>query len=102
MKQLRISAEALRDLDEGYLFYETQEPGVGDYFAASLKADIEKLKLSAGSRRKVYRDYHHMVASRFPFGIYYTFDQSTDTATIWYIIDLRQDPEWIETRLTSY
>ena len=34
---------AERDLNQGWSFYEEQEPGVGNYFLDSLSADIESL-----------------------------------------------------------
>ena len=34
MIQIRISDDAFADLDEGFWFYEIQEAGLGDYFAA--------------------------------------------------------------------
>ena len=40
MIQIRISEDALRDLNEGFLFYEVQEAGLGDYFVSQLRADI--------------------------------------------------------------
>ena len=57
MIKVRISEDALEDLDDGFFFYEAQEVGFGDYFAACLRADIERLKVSAGIHRVVYRDY---------------------------------------------
>jgi hypothetical protein len=41
--RIRISPGALQDLNEGFLFYEAQDPGLGDYFVSSLRADIEGL-----------------------------------------------------------
>ena len=48
MIPVQISEDAQADLNEGFLFYEAQEPGLGDYFIACLRADIEGLKVSAG------------------------------------------------------
>jgi hypothetical protein len=39
--RIRISPGALQDLNEGFLFYEAQDPGLGDYFVSSLRADID-------------------------------------------------------------
>ena len=39
MIHLRISDDALHDLNDGFLFYEAQQPGLGDYFATCLRAD---------------------------------------------------------------
>ena len=93
MTRVRITNEALDDLNEGFLFYETQGPGLGDYFVSSLRADVERLKISAGAHRIVHRDYFHVVSRVFPFGIYYTW--SDGIAAVWAVIDLRRDPAWI-------
>jgi len=43
-----IHEEAESDLFEGYIFYESQESGLGDYFLDSLFSDIDSLQLYAG------------------------------------------------------
>ena len=74
MTEVRISEDAFQDLNEGFLFYEAQEAGLGDYFSACLRADIEGLKVSAGVHRLGYRDYHRLLSKVFPYGIFYTTD----------------------------
>ena len=97
MIRLRLSEDALADLQDGFWFYELQEPGLGDYFASSLRADIETLKVTAGVHRQTYRDYHRLLSRVFPYAIYYTF--ADDEAVIWAVIDCRRDPEWIRRHL---
>jgi hypothetical protein len=97
MIKVRISEDALQDLNAGFLFYEAQEQGLGDYFTACLRADIEGLKVSAGVHRVVYDDYHRLLSRVFPFGIFYTIER--DDAVVWAIIDLRKDPAWIKEKL---
>ena len=97
MMRVRISEEALQDLNEGFLFYEAQEVGVGDYFIACLRADIEGLRISAGIHRVLYQDYHRLLSKVFPYGIFYTMDR--EGAVVWAIVDLRKDPAWIEQKL---
>jgi hypothetical protein len=70
--RLRILASARSDLDDGYRFYESQEQGVGDYFLASVRADIESLRLLAGIHPIKYKDYHRMLCRVFPFAVFYT------------------------------
>jgi hypothetical protein len=41
MIQVRISSDALEDLEDGFQFYELQEPGLGDFFLSQLRADID-------------------------------------------------------------
>jgi hypothetical protein len=65
MTSVQISEDALEDLNDGFLFYEAQEAGLGDYFSTCLRADIEGLKVSAGVHRVVYRDYHRLPEQNF-------------------------------------
>ena len=57
MKKIRISSDALSDLNEGFLFYEQQDPGLGDYFTSCLRSDIEELRLTGGVHRIVHRQF---------------------------------------------
>ena len=97
MIRIRISADALSDLNEGFWFYETQQQGLGEYFAASLRADIEGLRLTGGVHRVVHRDFHRLLSRAFPYGIFYTCQN--DEVVIWAVIDLRRDPAWIRLHL---
>ena len=99
MRDVQVSEDALEDLNDGYLFYEAQASGLGEYFAACLKADIEGLRISAGSHRIVYRDYQRLLSRVFPYGIFYTSEQ--ECAVVWAVIDLRRSPEWIRQRLAD-
>jgi plasmid stabilization system protein ParE len=97
--RIRISPGALQDLNKGFLFYEAQDPGLGDYFVSSLRADIEGLRVTAGVHRVVYRDYHRLLSRVFPYGIFYSHEG--DDVAIWAVIDLRRDPAWIRDRLNQ-
>ncbi len=97
MIRIRISADAVSDLNEGFWFYEVQQPGLGEYFAASLRADIEGLRLTGGVHRLVHRDFHRLLSRAFPYGIFYT--RQNDEVVIWAVIDLRRDPAWVRERL---
>ena len=99
MIRIRISEDALQDLNDGFLFYDAQQVGLGDYFASCLRADIEGLRVYGGIHRVVYRDYHRLISRLFPYGIFYTMED--DCAVVWAVIDLRQDPEWIRQRLSE-
>ena len=98
MIHLRISDDALHDLNDGFLFYDAQQPGLGDYFAACLRADIEGLRLTAGVHRLVYQDYYRLLSRVFPYGVFYT--RLEEEVVVWAVIDLRRDPAWIHARLS--
>jgi plasmid stabilization system protein ParE len=99
MTKVRISEDALADLNDGFWFYEVQDPGLGDYFTSCLRSDIEGLKISAGIHSVVYSDYRRLLSRVFPFGIFYTIDKLG--AVVWAVIDLRRDPDWIRDRLSK-
>ena len=96
MTKILLSEDAFEDLNEGFLFYEAQDFGVGDYFTACLRSDIESLRFNAGIHRQV-DGYHRLLSRNFPYGIFYTVDR--DTATVLAVIDLRRDPDWILAKL---
>ena len=75
MRGIRISEEAVEDLADGFRFYEAQEQGLGDYFTACLRADIESLRRYGGIHRVVYQDYHRLLSRVFPFGVFYTVEE---------------------------
>jgi len=66
MTRIDIADKALSDLEDGFMFYDRQEPGLGEYFAASLSADIEGLKSTAGIHRKAHRNFHRLLSNKFP------------------------------------
>lgn len=73
-------------------------PGLGDYFLDSLQGDIRSLTIYAGIHSTA-DGFHRMLARRFPFAIYYLFENQT--VDIYAVLDCRRDPEWIIRRLES-
>ena len=92
MKRVIILADAAEDIEAARDFYETQELGVGEYCVDSLLADIESLGLFGGIHPQHF-EFHRMLASRFPFGIYYQ-EYGADIQ-VFAVLDLRRDPNWI-------
>jgi hypothetical protein len=43
MKKILISEDAFCDLNEGFLFYEAQDHGLGDYFTACFRMAFSTL-----------------------------------------------------------
>ncbi len=84
------------DLDEGWSFYERQDPGVGDYFVGSILADAESLATTGGTHRKTF-GCHRFLGTTFPFAIYYRLE--SDQVRVLAILDLRRDPTWLREEL---
>jgi hypothetical protein len=93
---IELLDEAVSDLHDGRDFYDRQEQGVGDYFAAALAADINSLVLFAGIHPREF-GLHRALSKRFPFGIYYRVENTV--IRIFAVLDLRRDPAWIRRRL---
>ncbi len=94
--KIRILPNAETDLEMGSDFYESQSPGLGDYFMSSLISDIESLKLFAGIHSKDF-GFHRFFSKRFPFAVYYLVDEQT--VSIYAVLDCRQNPKIISQRL---
>jgi len=91
--KIEVLTQAKEDLFEGYLFYERQEVGVGDYFLDSISADIESLLLHHGYHRQ-FHGFHRMIARVFPFSIYYRVE--SETIYVDAVVDQRRNPDSIK------
>ena len=96
--KIRILESAKQDLLEGYLFYERQGEGLGEYFINTLFSDIESLRLYAGVHQVVFR-FHRLLSKRFPYAIYYKIEG--DEVIVYAVLDCRRDPKKTEKRLKS-
>jgi hypothetical protein len=98
MKQVLLLAEAVNDLEAARDFYDSRENGAGEYCVESLLEDVQKLYKLHGIHRLQF-GCHRMLATRFPFGIYYR--ESGLEVQVIAILDLRRDPGWIFHQITS-
>ena len=64
MRTVIVLADAVEDIESARDFYDAQDPGVGDYFADSLLADIESLALFQGIHLRQY-GFFRMLATIF-------------------------------------
>ncbi len=92
MRRVVVLAEAAEDLEEARRFYDARESGVGDCCVTSLLADIESLLSHHGVHRRQHGCFR-MLASRFPFGVYYLEAQHETRVVA--VLDLRREPSWI-------
>lgn len=92
MRPVLLMAAAAEDLEAARDFYNEREFGVGEYCVDSLLTDIESLSLYHGVHRLQF-GCHRMLATRFPFGIYY-LDSEEQTQVV-AVLDLRRKPSWV-------
>jgi len=96
IKDVLVIKEAVDDLNDGRIFYERKEAGIGNYFWDSLIADFESLVIYAGTHKKNHGLFQ-MPARRFPYIIYYNMIE--EFAYIIAVLPMRRDPAWIKKRL---
>lgn len=97
MRRVVVLAEAAEDLEAAQEFYNAREAGVGDYCVASVLADLESLAGHHGIHHRQHGCFR-MLASRFPFGIYY-LETEHETRVV-AVLDLRRNPSWIRRQVT--
>ena len=95
--RIKILENAKLDLVDGFYFYNEQDENIGQYFLDCLYSDIDSLLLYSGIHQKKFELFYWMLSKRFPFSIYYTIEE--DAILIHAVLDCRQDPKSIETRL---
>ena len=86
------------DLEDGRLFYNSNEKGIGTYFYDTIISDIESLYLYAGMHSKHWGLYR-LLSKRFPFAIYYHIHNKT--AIVVAVLDLRRNPAWVRKKIQS-
>ena len=92
-----IQSSAKQDLLDGFRFYEKQSKGIGQYFIDSIYSDIDSLMINAGSHAVYFNKYHRLLSKRFPFAIYYQFNNYT--VYIHAVLDCRAEPAWVRSKL---
>ena len=93
-----ITELAHEDLQRAKLFYDEQDVFLGDYFIDSIFVDLNSLRFYSGIHEKHF-EYYKMLAKRFPFAIYYDIEE--ERVVVHAILDTRQDPHTINTRLSE-
>ena len=96
--KLEILESARKDLVDGFHFYEKQADGIGSYFLESMYSDIDALIDNVGIHPVLFGEYHRLLATRFPFAVYYRVRE--DTALVYAILDCRREPAWIRSVLS--
>lgn len=92
-----IQPSALRDLRDGFRFYEAQEKGLGSYFLDTLMSDIDSLQLYGGIHSIHFDHFHRILSKRFPYAAYYQVKDNK--VFVRAVLDLRRDPGWIARKL---
>lgn len=94
---IKILESARLDLVDGFYFYEKQAIGVGTYFLNEIYRDIDSLMDKAGIHPVYFDKYHRLLATRFPFAVYYK--TTPEVVLIYAVLDCRREPAWMRPNL---
>ena len=94
--RVEILGSGHRDIVLGGRFYDSQQAGLGNYFASYIYSELESLVVFAGIHVR-YAGYYKMVLKKFPYAVYYKIED--DVVKVWRILSCRRDPEWIDKQI---
>lgn len=97
--KIKVLTSAKADLKDGFLFYERQQAGLGQYFLSEVQANIDSLLFYAGIHFKQEQGFHRMFVSQFPFAIYYRVEGQL--IKVYAVLDCRSDPKKIQSRCNN-
>jgi plasmid stabilization system protein ParE len=71
---IRLRPIALNEMDEAYVWYESQSPNLGSEFILETEACFERICQHPTSYAIVYGQVRHALLERFPYGIWYRIE----------------------------
>lgn len=87
--RVRVTSDALDDVQYGHDFYEKQERGLGSYYRQCIERDLKSLCETAGIHSQI-GGYLHVNSKIFKSILYYRMEQQA--AVVMAILDARVDP----------
>ena len=97
--KISLLEEAENELDESFIWYETQKIGLGDEFISHIEKSFEFIKNNPQASQKKRKNVYRHVMKRFPFGIYYSIDQKQSQIQILGILHFKRKPNVWRKRL---
>lgn len=93
--ELILGPEADRDLAGAYEWYEGRRTGLGEDFLSQIDAGIHTILRTPESHAFVHEKYRRALMRRFPYAIYYEYEEGT--VTIYAVFHTARDPaKWRE------
>jgi plasmid stabilization system protein ParE len=89
--RLIVAPTAEADLNENFLWYEQRSAGLGLAFVESVEAKLNIIAASPQIFRKRVGPYRLAATARFPFAIYFIWDEPNALITVRRILHFKQD-----------
>ena len=71
MKAIIVRPAAVAEIDEAFLWYESQRLGLGEEFREALRTTLNKVAENPQLYQVVHRGTRRALMSRFPYGVFY-------------------------------
>ena len=95
--RLVFTQEVKQDIAEAYTWYQNQRIGLGEEFLRSVEASFETIRRLPELRAPVQENYRRAMVRRFPYCIFYEFENTT--VTVFSVIHTARDPAKWRARL---
>ena len=89
--QLIVAPRAEADLRESFLWYEKRSPGLGHDFIRCVETRFELISRSPQFFRKRFGLYRLAATQRFPYAIYFIWDEANAVVAVRRILHFKQD-----------
>jgi plasmid stabilization system protein ParE len=89
--KLIIKEEATQEAVESSLWYEKQQPGLGNEFLRQIEQSLENISNHPLHYQKTYSYYRQIIVRRFPYVI--TFEVAGDAIIVYAIFHTSQNPK---------
>ena len=77
MFELIFDGSARNDIANAYLWYEKQQPNLGERFLKNLETSFEKIKKNPLAFPKITANHHQYSMNKFPYVILYEISKKT-------------------------
>jgi plasmid stabilization system protein ParE len=88
---LIIQPEAEDDIQNGFEWYESQNPGLGSEFVRAVDVCLSGIGRQPLAYQVIYKQLRRVLIRRFPYVILYVFDQ--DTVCVFACFHAKRDPK---------
>jgi plasmid stabilization system protein ParE len=97
--RIRFLAVARQELDDAFVWYERQSPGLGYEFLGELDRAVRRINAYPDSCAELTRGLRRALLTRFPYGLIY--GRETDSIVIVAVAHLHREPRYWIDRHTS-
>jgi len=95
--RIKISPEALQDIQQATDWYNERGVGLGEKFQKQVKKQIDKLTSNALLYTIRYDDVRCLVIKKFPFMVHFVVDENRGIVDIFAVFHTSRNPKiWIE------